>query len=558
MQLNYEALIIGSGFGGAIACCRLARRWPGKVLLLERGKRWPRGSFPRSPTALADALWNPHTLGLFDLRNQKGMDLVVGAGLGGGSLIYANVFLPPPPHCFRQGWPAELDGERLTPYYEVARQVLNAQPLPAHQRVGRSQRMEAFARSQGRPCHPAELCVHFGQPGQPPGTQTPNRFGAVQSTCLHCGECDLGCNVHAKNSLDLNYLHVAEKHHGAKISTGALAEKIVPLNPQGQESPDAEGRHGYAIYYRTLPDGKHHRTTAQRVVVAAGTLGTVELLLRCREQYRTLPRLSPALGRNFSGNGDFVAFLTGTQEEEPPNEGPVITRWMDYHLFQDPDPDKAFIVEDAAYPAFLAWYLEGMRPALDPLSLLRKGSELMTMLWHRWLRRGSWTGSMGHQLGRVMRGSYSGHTRILLCMGVDQAQGRLFLKNGELALRWSHSPSRRLYRAQEAMGRAFGDFEGARHYLPLPTWRWPVRNNISVHPLGGCALADDPDQGVVSARAGSRGQLFGYKGLYVTDGALMPTALGANPSATICALAEWICEEITGLPPDPDLGTESR
>jgi cholesterol oxidase len=181
------------------------------------------------------------------------------------------------------------------------------------------------------------------------------------------------------------------------------------------------------------------------------------------------------------------------------------------------------------------------------------------MLWRRWLHRGNWYGSAGQLLGQLLQGnSFSGRTRVLLCMGLDQAQGQLTLEKNQLVLHWSHRPSRDLYRAQEAMGRAFRNFEGARHYLPLPSWRWPLRNNISVHPLGGCALADDARQGVVSAREGGRGKVFGYQGLYVTDGALMPTALGANPSATICALAEWICEEITGRTPDTDLGMESR
>jgi len=557
VPLDHEGLVIGSGFGGAIACCRLAQRWPGRVLLLERGKRWPAGSFPRSPTALAQAFWSPQTLGLFDLRHQKGMDLVVSAGLGGGSLIYANVFLPAPAHRFEQGWPQGLDARRLAPYYDVARRVLGATPLPEHLAPGRAEELADFARRLGRPCHPAELCVTFAPPDRPPRPGGRNAHGAPQGECQLCGECDLGCNLQAKNSLDLNYLYAAEHHHGAEIRTGAQVERITPLDAQGREATDADGRHGYAVHYRELPGGAMRRVTARRVVVAAGALGTTELLLRCRDRHHSLPRLSPALGHRMSGNGDFVAFATQTRRALPANAGPVITRWVDHHLFDDLDPRRAFILEDAAYPALLAWYLEGVRPALDPMGLLRKGRRLAGRLWHRWVRRDRWYGSLGHLAREALDDSYSSRTRVLLFMGLDEAQGRMTLVGDQMQLHWPHRPSLALYQAQLALARAFGDFGGARHTLPLPTWRWPLRRNISVHPLGGCALADDPHHGVTDGNEDRRGRLFGYQGLYVTDGALMPMALGANPSATICALAEWICEGITGRAPDSHLGKGS-
>lgn len=131
-----EAVVVGSGFGGAVAACRLAQRWPGRVKVLERGNRYEKGEFPRSPNAFAANFWahrqgEVRTLnGLYDIRNFARMDAVVAAGYGGGSLIYGNVFMPAAHGVFAQGWPSELDRDRLTPYYDVAQSVLGANVLP--------------------------------------------------------------------------------------------------------------------------------------------------------------------------------------------------------------------------------------------------------------------------------------------------------------------------------------------------------------------------------------------------------------------------------------------
>jgi cholesterol oxidase len=139
-------------------------------------------------------------------------------------------------------------------------------------------------------------------------------------------------------------------------------------------------------------------------------------------------------------------------------------------------------------------------------------------------------------------------------MGLDNAQGVLRLnKDGYLDIDWPQESNRPLYDAILALGERFTRFIGARHFVPMPTWLWPVKNNVTVHPLGGCALAASPEEGVVSALDGSRGQVFHYRNLYVADGSLMPTALGANPVATITAVSEWIAHEITGDMPDAEL-----
>lgn len=583
VNMKYEAVIIGSGFGGSVNFCRSAQKWGAKVLLLERGKRYPMGAFPRTPQQMCENFWSvegaevdrPRHIrkktmrGMFDVRLFKKMDAVFCAGLGGGSLIYANVFLEPPEELFRQGWPSKLDKKALQPYYDVARMVLGARPIPPwenepRRRIIRTELFQAFAAHENRSSTLADICVFFGNEysfrvGAKPldiGHQEPNRYGARQTSCTYCGECDAGCNTHSKNTLDLNYLYAGEKHHGGQILTECLASKIVPLNADGEDDANADGTHGYRVEFQNLATQQIHSCKTQRVILSAGTFGTNELLLRCRDVFRTLPNISVQLGRWFSGNADFLSFLPGGQKPADPNYGPVITQYTDYNLFRDFKRNQGFVLEDASYPAFLAWYIEGLFPA----GILRKTLRFLNACW-QWLknllRTGSWAGSLGFSLHELLKGDLSYKTSVLLCMGLDHGDGTITLNNqGRIDLDWPQDTSMDVYRAILDAGERFKRFVKAKWFIPLPTWNMPIRHNVTVHPLGGCILGDSAEQGVVSADNNNRGEVFGYKGLYVADGSLLPGAVGANPVATITALAEWIAEGISDVKPDAGLGVK--
>jgi cholesterol oxidase len=572
-SLDVECVVVGSGFGGAIAACRASRRWPGKVVVFERGKRYPMGSFPRSPHALARNFWNlpdegrerprsiakEESLGLFDIRNYRHIDVVLGAGLGGGSLIYANVYLEPPEQVFDARWPASAGKAALGPYFRVVKEVLGARPVPRTnepaRRLIRTELFEKVAEAAGRKSELVDINVFFGNDFANPiplGHQQLNRYGAPQTSCLYCGECDVGCNTHSKNTTDLNYLFVAEHRHGAQIRTEHLVERIVPLGEDGADDAQADGRFGYRVSYRGLGGsrGVSASVTTHRVVLSAGTLGTTELLLRARDRDRTLPRLSRQLGRRFSGNGDFLSFVLGGERPAEPNWGPVITQKTDYNLFTRFDPDRAFILEDASYPAFLGWFVEGMKPRglwLSGLARLARNS------WARWVR-GTSPGPVGYALGDVLKDDLSYRTSVLLCMGLDKSNGAMTLDgNGNVTIDWPFQESRALYDAILDVGERFRAAVKGEALVPLPTWLWPLRKNVTVHPLGGCILADDPSTGVTDADRRTFGQLFGYSGLYVADGALVPTAVGANPTATISALSEMVAEAMTGQGPTAEL-----
>ena len=574
MEDRYEAIVIGSGFGGAITACRLSKRWPGKLLVLERGKRYPMGSFPRTPHDMSRNFWNlpiegrwrPKRLpadqeahGLFDVRNYKHMDVLLGAGLGGGSLIYANVFLEPPDHVFDERWPKTCKKEQLMPYYRLTKSVLGSRPIPRNdeprRNMIRTSLYEQVARELGRESRLVDINVFFGNDFEKPleiGNQDRNRYGAIQTSCLYCAECDIGCNTHSKNTVDLNYLFVAENRYGAEILTEHLGEKIVPVNREGNDDPSADGSHGYRVYYRDLTNRAHIERTAltNRVVVSAGTLGSCELLLRCRDIFKTLPAIGKSLGQHFSGNGDFLSFVVGGKHRAVPNYGPVITQRIDFNLFDKFEQEQAFILEDASYPNLLAWFIEGIKPGY-----LRLGSlwDTVSAVARRVLTRKR-TGRVGYAIGDLLRGDVSYHTSVLLCMGVDKSNGLLSLdKNGFVDVDWPYKKSLPLYKAIIEAGKQFQEAVGAQTFFPLPTWFRPLRKNVTVHALGGCVLANDASTGVTSANRATLGQVFGYTGLYVADGAIIPTAVGANPSATISALSEMVAEGITGIPPDDNL-----
>jgi cholesterol oxidase len=576
MEKGYEAIVIGSGFGGAIAGCRLAKKWDqGRVLILERGKRYPMGSFPRKPHDFARNFWaiseekvrrprhirrlidrQEESHGIFDVRNFRHMDAVVGAGLGGGSLIYANVFMIPPDEVFDDRWPSSCKKNKLLPYYAVAKEVLGSRPIPVNndprRQIVRQQLFAEVAKKNGRDSELVDVNVFFGNDFQKPleiGEQERNRYGALQTSCVYCAECDIGCNYQAKNTLDLNYLFVAEHRYQAVIRTEHLVLKIVPVDKALADDPDADGTNGYRVYYRDLSGIKMEvqAAFAKRVIVSAGSLGSTEMLLRCKEHFRTLPRISGKLGYGFSGNGDFISFVLGSKVPADPNYGPVITQRTDYNLFKNFEREHAFMMQDASYGNILAWFVEGAKPGFLRLGALR---HFLRDLFSR-LTSGKSLGSLGWALDDLLSDDVSFHTCVLLCMGIDKSNGVMALdKDHQLSIEWPYRDSLPLYEGILEAGRRFARAVEAPIFTPLPTWNWPMRSNVTVHALGGCILANDSSGGVTSADRETFGQVFGYKNLYVADGAIVPTAVGANPTATISALSEMIAQGITGEEPN--------
>ncbi|MEO9824865.1 MAG: GMC family oxidoreductase [Paracoccaceae bacterium] len=516
--MTFDAIIIGSGFGGSVHACRLASEGM-SVLVLERGRRWSPDDYPRSPddSWIYDVDEPENQNGWLDLRIFDDMWVATGAGVGGGSLIYANVSIDAKPETLNSGWPSQINSRVLAPYYERVAEMLKPEQLPDNQLTPRYELMrEAALKTQTEDrFRKVDLAVSFDPDGRYPGqrpaseqaTKTfTNAFGRQQGYCVHAGNCDIGCKAQAKNTLDMNYLAVAESS-GAEIRPLSVVSHIVQ-----------EGN-GYAVVYHDVSSGAQVERVvrAKRVVLAAGSLGSTEILFRSRDKFRTLPNISNALGMSWSSNGDFLTPAFYDRRLLSPSIGPTITAAID-HLDGDKDGAQYF-VEDGGFPDVLGNVVRASK---------RRARRLSPRSWI--LSRLAKVLSDGDPLENMM--PWFGQA-------VDGGDGQLYWGRDylrpwrrRLKLNWNSARSERgvggLIEAHKHLSRA----TGGETTVP-PTWKI-LRVLVTPHPLGGCKMGATPSVGVVD----HAGRVFGYPGLYVSDGSIFPRSIGLNPSKTIAALAE--------------------
>ncbi len=545
---RYGAIVIGSGYGGSIVAARLAAAGH-DVCVLERGKEWPIGSFPDDPDEVTGELrCHENPLGLYDYQAGEDLDVFSGNGLGGTSLVNANVAIRPDPSVFDHArWPAAIQdaaarGE-LAAYFDRAAAMLRvAAPSAVVAALAKYRAHAKAAAARRAALTPLSLAVNFdGIDGQP------NEHGVPQRRCTMCGDCITGCNVGAKNSLPMNYLPLARRH-GAEIYTRIEVRCVLPA-PGG----------GYHVV--ALDRSREARSPAEivlhaRVVVlAAGSLGSTGLLLASRD--RGL-RVSRRLGHHFSSNGDQLGL--GYNNDEPTgvlgfgsryqsgpvtSVGPTITAAVEY---THGSPAHRFLIQDGAFPLAFVAPARALGAALD----LTGGDDTDT-------------GGVdaAREIGRVMRDLVGrdprgalNHSMIYLGIGHDGADGRIVLDHrGRPRVLWGALRDRPL--ASE-MDRAMRELTAALGgtYLKRPrvTKLFPA-NPITVHPLGGCPMGNDADAGVVDHAGrvfdpdGARGAV--HDGLFVADGAVIPTSLGVNPFMTISALAERIADHLTRAAREP-------
>jgi cholesterol oxidase len=518
LKARYDVVVIGSGFGGSITACRLAQAGR-RVCVLERGRRWSNVDFPRSPSQIAsNAFWDPAGghFGLLEYLVFPRMHVIQGSGVGGGSLHYFNVHLPPPAAIFEDiRWPSAIDLATLDPYYRLAHDMLDAAPLTPPAGRGLPTRTTAFLEACERAKHPGKLvpiAVYRG-----PGRMNAHG-GGRQQPCDYSGNCMIGCATHAKNTLDLNYLALAE-HHGAEVH---------PLHRVHRIAPAAHGT-GYRVSYErldpaTATSAPFGSVCGETVIVAAGALGTAELLLRCRDRLGSLPDLSPALGHGFSGNGDLLLAGTLTDADIDAGPGPSITAGADFAT----DTQQMY-VEDLGLPDPLFWFIEGLLAgAVAPTSIPR----LVTLLLDGALGLPGATARLIREREHLLGGGRTRGFLPYLGMCEDAADGELVLdRSGSLDLRWNPAASRQSFlELEEALRELSAGLGG--EYVPSPLWL--AGDLLTAHPLGGTRMSDDRQDGVVDDRC----EVHGYPGLYVVDGSTVPTALSRNPTATISALAE--------------------
>lgn len=547
---SYDFVIVGSGYGGSITAARIANAGLNpapKICILERGKEWEPGQFPDTLGGLiGEVRSNSNRLGLFDLINYDPISVVKGNGLGGTSLINANVAIVPDEDVFEMdGWPSAITRDELLPYYEKARQVLAAKPHPRFNELLKVQALKRRADELGIDLTQLEIAVNFDIDGE-------NSHGVMQKPCTDCGDCVSGCNVRAKNTLYMNYLPMANNANASgkatvHIYTQTKVEWVKKLPGGGwqvhgvfvEKSLDLPGT--FLDFHRETP----FDIKAKNVVLSAGSINSTEILLRSANKQGL--SLSPMAGQRFGGNGDFfglsyngdspcgvLGFGAGAPNPNPDGgPGPTITAAIRYKA--DAPAGQRFVIEDTSIPK---GFVEAAQQAFA-LAIADDTDE----------------GDEDEEDDRIELDQFGAdryapagalnHTMLYLCVGFDNAQGRFvfetpFLeRDGRVKIVWPNAGDQPIFEELNAEIRRHAEALGGS-FIENPLFGLlNLKRLITVHPLGGCPMGDDHSTGAVD----QFGRVFAadgsiHEGLFVIDGAAMPTALGVNPFLTISAFAE--------------------
>ena len=512
LREKYDVVVVGSGYGGGVAASRLSRAGQ-RVCVIERGKEFLTGEFPsrfpelrRELQVHGGKMRTGSRTGLFDFHLGADIHVLVGCGLGGGSLINAGVALRPEPRVFAtSAWPDEVreDGLLDLGYARAAAMLRPARYANAPDLV-KYRSLEAASTGFEKGPVPAPVLVSFDD--------IVNPAGVAQPACTLCGDCCSGCNVGAKNTIALTYLPDA-KAHGAEIFTELSVSHIAKENGH------------WRIYFGPTddPDAPLSVVEAKTVILSAGTLGSTAILLRSRDRGLAV---SDRLGEGFSANGDIIAFaLGGTTRvnaigvgHPPKYEGETIGACVagQIELPDGDDLDLSMIIQEGVLPSALA--------PLLPVFFV----------------------SGGRLLGAaqsLIKGVYQGplaNLHTFFVVSHDDAAGRIRLDNGRARIDWPGVADQPVYaRVDEALSKAAASV-GARYIKsPLATTATGTKP-ATAHPLGGCGMAADGARGVVNHKC----QVFDrdgegvHGGLYVCDGAVIPRSIGVNPLLTITALTE--------------------
>ena len=535
-----DVVVIGSGFGGSVAALRLAEKGY-RVLVVEMGRRYSPATLPRTSWDVSRFLWAPR-LGLRGIQRihvLKDVVVLAGVGVGGGSLVYANtLYEPPQPFYDDPQWATITDWrDELAPYYDQASRMLGVTNNPTVSPQDSAMREVADRMGVGHTFRLAPVGVFFGRDGaKEPGTTVPDPYfggaGPERRGCLECGECMIGCKHGAKNQLDTNYLALAEAA-GVQVIPDTTVTRVRPLTGGGyavDTTPTAWWRGARAR--RTF--------TADQVVFAGGAWGTQRLLHELRDS-GVLPRLSARLGHLTRTNSEALVGATARGHEVDFTHGVAIT--SSFH------PDADTHVEPVHYG---------------------RGSNLMGLLattlvdgggtvprWAKHVRES--VRRPGPFLRQLSVRGWSSRTVIALTMQsldnsivVSRRRSRLGPK---LTSRPGHGhPNPTWIPAAHEAARTLAEVIGGD---AMGTWSDVGNVPMTAHLIGGCAIGDSAETGVVDPYQ----RLYGYDGLHVVDGSAVSANLGVNPSLTITAQAERamaLWPNLGDADPRPALGEPYR
>jgi cholesterol oxidase len=512
MNKNWDVLIVGSGFGGSVSALRLVEKGH-RVLMLEKGRRFEAADFPETNWNLRRWLWMPKLgfRGPFQMTFLRHITAIGGVGVGGGSLVYANTLQVPrdgfydsPAWRHLADWKAEL-----APHYERAKRMLGVVPYP--QQTYPDRVMLELAQDLGLESEfrTNDVAVFFGEPEVTVPDPYFDGEGPPRAGCNHCGGCMLGCRFGAKNTLDKNYLHLAERR-GLEIRTQHEVVHIRPVE-DGYEVTALEGE----------PRGWRRRTRrtyrARRVILAGGVLGTVPLLLKLKDDASALPKLSAMLGAFVRTNSEVLMGVVSERRDIDMSEGVAITSIL--------KTDEHSSLEPVRYPKGAGFFRVLMAPH-------GPGATAFERMWNaaRFTFRHPW-----RALKAFMVPDFSRYTMILLYMRTIDShlslRRRKWTSGIKSMLAHGPAPTAAIPEATALAERIAEKVDGFPASLATET---VLGIPTTAHMLGGCVMGDSPETGVIDARH----EVWNYPGLYVIDGSAVSANLGVNPSLTICALAE--------------------
>lgn len=519
-QHDFDYIVIGSGFGGSVSAHRLTEKGY-TVAVMEMGKRWRAEDFPETNWNVRRYYWRPglKLFGFYNMRPFRHVMIVCGNAVGGGSITYANTLLVPPEHVWDQGsWAGLSDWKNEMPgFYQQAERMLG---VTENQILGPADHMlqkMGEAVGVGNTFKRTRVAAFFPPEGEAGGKTYPDPYfggeGPDRATCIGCGGCMTGCKHNAKNTLDKNYLYFAEKH-GAKVFPETRVVDVRPLNNR------TDGAEGYEVmtecstaWFRKNP----RRFTAGKVIFAASSLGTMELMARLK-QSGSLPNISDDLGNRVRTNAESI--LGVRFPGKTVNMSPGVAIGSSIHI------DEHTHIETVRYA--------NGQNAISPLTTLLVGGQGWTriLLWF-------WA-ALRHPVTFLRMASpvdWARQIMIFLCMQTIDATLSMRLKRrwywpfGKLLCSEGQPIPTNIPQANaftEKMAQQFGG-------IPFTTTTEIFFNiPLTAHCMGGCAMADSPANGVIDAQ----NRVFNYQNLYVVDGAMLGSNLGVNPSLTITALAE--------------------
>ncbi|MHC0434037.1 GMC family oxidoreductase N-terminal domain-containing protein [Streptomyces sp. O3] len=527
---DYDVIVVGSGFGGAVSALRLTEKGY-RVGVLEAGRRFTRESLPRNSWDLKNFLWAP-ALGLFGIQRIHllgNVMVLAGAGVGGGSLNYANTLYVPPPAFFNDPqWKDITDWQdELQPYYDQAKRMLGVRLNPTMTASDVHLKAAAQAMGVGDTFHMAPVGVFFGdgddaagESKAAPGAEVPDPYfggaGPSRKACTECGECMTGCRHGAKNTLNENYLYLAER-------AGAV---VHPMTSVVAVTEDSRG--GFAV--ATLPTddkrkGKGRTYKARRVVIAAGTYGTQTLLHRMKDT-GLLPHLSARLGD-----------LTRTNSEGLVGAQTTDRRYRKRHGADKADFTRGVAITSSVHPNANT-HIEPVRygkgsNSMGGLTVLQvpygpnrvarwlANCARHPLLTARSLSNRRW--SERSMIGLVMQSLDNSLTTYRKPKGLGK--GLLTARQGHGAP--NPTQIREATQAATLLAEEINGFPGSNVGELMGT-------PLTAHFLGGCPIGDSADSGVIDPYH----RLYGHPGISVVDGAAVTANLGVNPSLTITAQAE--------------------